>query len=191
MKPRRLIAVVLALCGIAQFGASAAAAAPSPARERVLGRELEVVYAGDRAVEVVIKYPLLSAGGDVTGRLYLSDFVTNAPVEDARVFLSIPTRGLVFPARRTGTPGVYAIPLAFPSNGSYDGILTISAPHIGSRQIPVAGLVVGPEGSGTVRSRNVALILLVSTLALVGIGAWLYLKREDSMRGTPESGEQR
>jgi multidrug efflux pump subunit AcrA (membrane-fusion protein) len=75
--------------------------------------------------EVVLKYRSLAESGRIPVRLYVSDFVTNAPVGRATVTLQTTVPARISTSAKALEPGVYAGELSVSSPGRYTAILSI------------------------------------------------------------------
>jgi hypothetical protein len=179
------VAVLAALPAAGQEPQAASSAAPNAPR---------VVSGSNESYEAVLKYPPVSAGGEMSGRLYLSEFATNRPISGARVRLTVPETGARFEARSTSSAGTYALPLRFPRDGRYQAGLEVRHERVADPYVRLETLAVGrvPGGvPGSAESRQLALTLLLLTLLVVGIAGWFYLKRSDENGDFALGGDER
>ena len=77
--------------------------------------------------EVVLKYRSLAEKGRIPVRVYVSDFVTNAPVGRAIVTLQTTVPARISTSAKALEPGVYAGDLSVNRSGRYTAILSIES----------------------------------------------------------------
>lgn len=77
--------------------------------------------------ELVLRYEPLKAGKKYSMKLFLSDFASNAPIENAKIDISsTEDANLKFIAKQI-EPGIYSVEGSFPENKSYNLVANISA----------------------------------------------------------------
>ena len=94
------------------------------------GKKYFTVNSQSQTFELVLRYEPLSAGKKSAMKLFLSDFSSNAPVENAKMDIaSDEDPNLKFTAKQI-EPGIYSIEGSFPENKSYNLIANISSGDI-------------------------------------------------------------
>jgi hypothetical protein len=100
----------------------------SPASERAPSRDARTVYAETERFELVLKYPARPHGEPLPFQVLLTDWATNRPIADATVSLEFSGPATAAStARASTTAGVYRAEVAFPSEGRYTLLATVTA----------------------------------------------------------------
>lgn len=134
-----------------------------------------------RRFEVVLKHAPTPGGQADRGLLYLADFATNAPVENATITLEEPgVAERPFTVRATGRPGVYAVERAagFVRNGRFNVAVRIRAEGA-SDLLLLQNVYIGPveapsEGSTATKTDSGEGLPWIWILVVVGLGAGFF-----------------
>ncbi len=133
--------------------------------------------------EVVLKYRSLAENGRLPVRIYVSDFVTNAPVGRATVTLETTVPARISTSAKAIEPGVYAGELSVGSPGRYTAILSIESGGAKSEfalsDLPLNEPVVMPQAVAVTTSerRSAWLPWVLGVAALLAIVGVLALRR--------------
>lgn len=93
--------------------------------------------------EVVLKYSPTPIGKEMKILIYLSDYATNKPINDASIEFEITGLDTLKPkVEKTDLAGVYHAELTLPDNKPYDVLLTITKRNVVDL-IPIKGLQAG------------------------------------------------
>lgn len=147
--------------------------------------------------EVVLTHAPVRGGQPYAGTLYVADYATNRPVEDAELTVQgLGVAGGEFAVEATGEPGVYAVTHAagFPRDGRYDVSVSVQAAGT-SDLVLLTGLyvgpvetVAGPPAPEPVGGSGVSWAWLLGVVALgVALGAFLVRSARQRRAGTPSS----
>ena len=108
------------------------------------GRTYFVTQAISEKYELVLHYEPLEVGETAKLRLYVNEFNTNRPVDEATLKLSSPEDNkLTFTVKSTGK-GIYELSGIFPAKKTYSLIVSLNA-HLGADLLLLAGIEVGTE----------------------------------------------
>lgn len=128
----RTLIVALFLCAAAPHFAQAhgdedhGGGAPAPAP--MSGDGFETASAASETFELVLKYPALPQGQEVTLRIFLTDSDSNAPIEKATIEMKAdgpaPIKAAV---SETAIHGIYEARMSFPEKGDYRIAFNIQA----------------------------------------------------------------
>lgn len=135
--------------------------------------------------EVVLKYRSLAENGRIPVRIYVSDFVTNAPIAQATVALHTTVPSKISTSTKALEPGVYGGELSVGSPGRYTAILSIEGAggkwESALTDLPLNEPVVMAQAPVvTTQRRNAWLpwvLAIVGALAIVGFLALRRTKR--------------
>lgn len=154
----RLVALLLAMLFLANRHPSPAEAheghdsTPGTDAPAISGRR--VLAAASHRLEVVLKSDPLSPGIEATLDLYLSEFDTNRPIEDATIGMKLrsATRELWSGAAiATKRPGVYTVPFKAPADtGSFTVLVTVRK-GTSDERFALSGFDVSRERASTER----------------------------------------
>lgn len=103
-------------------------AAPAPASTPGMTAEMLTTEGSTELFEVLLKYPVPETEEETAVRLFVADYATNRPIENAAFDLSFTPGGVkVVQAPRMLSPGVYEALISFPRDTSYVLVATVMA----------------------------------------------------------------
>ncbi|MBZ0254308.1 MAG: hypothetical protein K8I02_13285 [Candidatus Methylomirabilis sp.] len=146
------------------------------------------MYAQSNLFELTIKYPARAVSESTPLRMYLADFATNAPVEEAdvRVEFSGPAT-LAVDASGDARSGRYGASAPFTVAGRYDGVITVSTGEEVDL-LALSGMEVGPpppvNGPAVASSiaRSGPWIFAATVLASIALIAFAAFQRSSRQR---------
>ncbi len=175
----RASAAFWVICALLGRTSGEAQSAPTPG---ALDPSAIVRSATDDNYEVVLKYQAVSSEGAIRATLYLSDYATNAPIDNARITLRTTQ-----PARITATavqtkPGIYGIDLPSTTPGDYTAVVAIAGPANGEfafKSLPLGKLATLSSAATKPKGRRGPLAAWGGLLlfVLVALGAVLIVRR--------------
>ncbi len=178
-----LLVVGAAPLAFAHAGHDDAPGAAGPANP---GRH--VLAAASERYEVLLKNDPLTPGLKTTLEVYLSDFRTNAPIEGAKINLSLRSGSReLWAAQASATPraGVFTAPFQAPADtGTFTVLMTVAAANDSDR-FAFAGLSVGQAGGPSGQNAQQGIRwpwVLAGALALLMIGLLLARRRAPAAR---------
>lgn len=136
---------------------------------------LVVRSASNDAYEVVLKYRSLPGERSTAARVYLSEYTTNVPIQQAVVTLRTTSPRQVTATTRETSPGVYEAALSYEQAGRYTLILAIGsspATEFAFQDLPMGEDLVAtharaPAGRAFGWWMGAALVALLLTVALI------------------------
>lgn len=172
--------------------------------------EVNTKLAKASTAELFLKYPTPKAGEPITIRVFLTDLITNAPIDKAKVSLNFQYLGvvqkkaamafipelvpavqannsnLVITANPTNIIGMYEAKVVFPNVGQYTLLASINSSNLDAQAF-ISGIVVteSPQvGQATTNSSNSMVTITVVIITLVSmimlILLYLFFLRTDS-----------
>lgn len=173
--------------------------------------EVNTKLAKASTTEALIKYPTPKLGEQITIRIFLTDLITNVPVDTAKVTLkfqylgtnqktslsSVPsliptvqadTSDLVVNATATSTAGMYEAKVTFPSAGQYTLLASFNNSTLDAQAF-ISGIVVTEppqitinNSSSSIVTITIVIITLVSMIMLVLL--YLFFLATDNSKQT-------
>lgn len=147
-----------------------------------------LAFAQTENFEFLIKHPEQAAGEPMALRVFLADYTTNEPIENATIELEFSGPADVeVQAQATASPGVYQVIATFPKDGTYEVLASVAAGEIVDLMI-INGIEIGPpkvetHGHAHASSRApwiwAAVVVLLVVASTVG---WVIRQRKRWMR---------
>lgn len=161
--------------------------------------EVNTKLAKASTAEALIKYPTPKFGEEIFIRVFLTDLITNAPIDKAKVTLKfqylgpnqksalsfvpniIPTvhadsSDLVINANTTNTVGMYEAKVTFSNMGQYNLLASFNSPTLDAQAF-ISGIMVlpKPDKAISVTGTNSTLLTIVIALSALIMLVLLYL----------------
>ncbi|MCC2547449.1 hypothetical protein LJY25_13420 [Hymenobacter sp. BT175] len=146
--------------------------------------------------ELLLRYEPLEAGQDAHLRLFVSDYVTNVPIQGAKLTLTTPEDAQLKWTAEAQEPGVYLVEGKFPANKKYSfavnvvagnraDLLLLQGIEIG-KKLPVTAAA-AEEPAGLFSSWKTLLALAGAFALGVGLTAFFLRRRAGSASSTSTS----
>jgi hypothetical protein len=173
--------------------------------------EVNTKLAKASTAELFLKYPTPKAGEPITIRVFLTDLITNAPIDKAKVSLNfqylgvqkkaalsfipelIPavqatTSNLVITTNPTNITGMYEAKVTFPNVGQYSLLASINSSNLDAQAF-ISGILVTENlqaSQATTNSNNSIVTITVVIITLVSmimlILLYLFFLRTDNLK---------
>ena len=152
------------------------------------GMQMRTARAGD--MEVSVKHPVIEPDKETTGRIFVTRFETNEPIEGVRVFVRFGDGAAQEVAASAGaTAGVYEIKLPPVPRGQYALTARVEAGSA-SETVEFGQVGVTTPPPAAIESSNswarTGLIVLAALAALAGVGVVGYRLSQGNRRGRVE-----